>query len=149
MGIENIYIARVTDGLVLVASMEHSSGGERMELFKNQAKQLLKKLNPRSVAKMSIESSPFIFHYVIEDGVCYLTLTDRSYPKRLSFLFLEDISREFVASLKNDFGDDWQHELVRACDSISPNSFFLIFFIVHYSIRKQLGGHMPSLNLTK
>ena len=62
MGIENLYIARVTDGLILVASMEHgSSSTEKMELFKNQAKQLLKKLNARSAAKMSIESNPYVF----------------------------------------------------------------------------------------
>jgi hypothetical protein len=41
MPIENLYIARVQDGLILVASMEHSStnsnvGSDRMELFKNQ-----------------------------------------------------------------------------------------------------------------
>lgn len=45
MGIENVYIARVTDGLVLVASMEHGSSSDRMELFKNQAKQLIKKVS--------------------------------------------------------------------------------------------------------
>jgi hypothetical protein len=38
-----------------------SAVGDKMELFKNQAKQLLKKLNPRSTAKMSIESNPYIF----------------------------------------------------------------------------------------
>jgi vesicle transport protein SEC22 len=62
MGIENLYIARVTDGLILVASMEHGSANtEKMEVFKNQAKQLLKKLNNRSAAKMSIESNQFVF----------------------------------------------------------------------------------------
>lgn len=41
MPIENLYIARVQDGLILVASMESSNsnsngGSDRMELFKNQ-----------------------------------------------------------------------------------------------------------------
>ena len=53
-----------------VASMEHGSsasavGGDKLELFKNQAKQLLKKLTPRSAAKLSIDSNPYIFQYVI------------------------------------------------------------------------------------
>lgn len=63
MGIENLYIARVTDGLILVASMEHGGSGssEKMELFKSQAKAILKKLNNRSAAKMSIESNPYVF----------------------------------------------------------------------------------------
>jgi hypothetical protein len=45
--------------------MEHGSAasqvGDKMEVFKNQAKSLLKKLNPKSTAKMSIESNPYIF----------------------------------------------------------------------------------------
>ena len=82
MGIENVYIARVTDGLTLVASMEHSSSSsDQMEMFKGQAKQLIKKLNTRSAAKMSIESNPYVFHYMIENGICYLMLSDKNYPK--------------------------------------------------------------------
>ena len=63
MGIENCYIARITDGLILVTSTEHSGSGtnEKMELFKTQAKQILKKLNGRSAAKMSIDSNPHPF----------------------------------------------------------------------------------------
>mmetsp|Transcript_18944 Transcript_18944/g.31696 ORF Transcript_18944/g.31696 Transcript_18944/m.31696 type:complete len:226 (+) Transcript_18944:104-781(+) len=110
MPIEHLYVARVIDGLVLVASMDHgSSGGSHMDVYKGQAKQLLKKLNPRSTAKMSIESNPYIFHYMIDKGICYLTLTDKSYPKRLAFLFLEDIAREFEADLIAEYGDEWLH----------------------------------------
>lgn len=41
MPIENLYIARVTDGLILVASMEHGAGAganDRMEIYKNQVR---------------------------------------------------------------------------------------------------------------
>jgi hypothetical protein len=45
--------------------MEHGSSssttGGRMEVYKTQAKQLLKKLNSRSTAKMSIDSNQYIF----------------------------------------------------------------------------------------
>eukprot|EP01032_Pedospumella_encystans_P024614 gene24614-27835_t len=112
MPIEHLYIARVIDGLILVASMDHGTGAgnnQQMDVYKSQAKQLLKKLNPRSTAKMSIESNPYIFHYLIEKGICYLTLTDKSYPKRLAFLFLEEISREFESDLKSEYGDEWLH----------------------------------------
>ncbi|KAJ1410511.1 soluble NSF attachment protein receptor [Ochromonadaceae sp. CCMP2298] len=108
--IVNLYVARVIDGLVLVASMDHAStSGSNMDVYKGQAKQLLKKLNPRSTAKMSIETNPYIFHYMIEKGICYLTLTEKSYPKRLAFLFLEEISRDFEADLHAEYGDDWLH----------------------------------------
>lgn len=113
MGIENVYIARVTDGLILVASMEHNSGSSSSEMdsYKTQAKSLLKKLNARSAAKMSIESNPYVFHYMIDNGICYLMLSDKSYPKKLAFLFLEEISREFIASLQIEHGDEWLREL--------------------------------------
>ncbi len=36
------------------------------------------------------------FHsYLIEGGVCYLTLCDRSYPKKLAYQYLEELQREF------------------------------------------------------
>ena len=33
--------------------------------------------------------------YIIENGVCYLTLTEKMFPSRLAFGFLEDIAKEF------------------------------------------------------
>ncbi len=88
-----------------------------------QAKQILKKLGPRSASKMSIDSNTYIFQsvfiysiiykihsvscsYMIDNGICYLTLTDKSYPKRLAFLFLEEISKDFIADLKAEHGDE-------------------------------------------
>lgn len=40
-------------------------------LFKRMAKE--KPANSR----MSVDSGPFVFHYIIHGGVCYLTLTDK------------------------------------------------------------------------
>ncbi len=44
---------------------------------------------------MSIESGPFTFYYVIEGDVCYLTLTDKAYPKKLAFQYLDELQSEF------------------------------------------------------
>lgn len=33
--------------------------------------------------------------YIIEGRVCYLTMCDRAYPKKLSFQYLEDLKNEF------------------------------------------------------
>merc|ERR1719230_1593204 len=46
----------------------------------------------------------FIFHYKMEDGVCYMALFDTSYPKNLAFAFLEEIHRLFQEELKREFG---------------------------------------------
>ena len=54
------FVARASDALLLVASFEHSleasSDPSSMDMYKSQAKQILKKLNGKSVAKCSIES---------------------------------------------------------------------------------------------
>ncbi len=108
MPIESVYIARVNDGMILVASMDRSSE-PKMELYKNQSKQILKKLNSgASASRMSVDSNPFVFHYIIENNICYLVLTDKAYPKRLAFLFLEEIHGSFVEELKEEHGEEWQ-----------------------------------------
>lgn len=102
------FVARVADGLLLVASMEHMTDNqETLDVYKSQAKQIFKKLNTRSVAKCSIESGPYTFHYTIERGICYLTLTEKGYPKRLAYLYLEDIHTAFIDELRRDHGEDW------------------------------------------
>lgn len=46
--------------------------------------------------RMSIESGPFTFHYLVDAGdVCYLTLTEKAYPKKLAFQYLEELASEF------------------------------------------------------
>ena len=48
-----------------------------------------------------------MYSYMIDNGICYLTLTDKSYPKRLAFLFLEEISKDFEADLRAEHGDEY------------------------------------------
>ena len=36
-------------------------------------------------SRMSVDSGHFVFHYMIEADVCYLTLTEKSYPKKLAY----------------------------------------------------------------
>ena len=46
--------------------------------------------------KLSVESGSFYFHYLISDGVVYLTLADKGYPKKLAYQYLEELQREFA-----------------------------------------------------
>ena len=36
-----------------------------------------------------------MFHYLTEEGVCYLVLADKGYPKKLAYQYLEELQREF------------------------------------------------------
>ncbi|OQR82114.1 vesicle-trafficking protein SEC22b [Thraustotheca clavata] len=103
------FIARVADGMLLVASMESAGDyNDNLDTYKQQGKQIMKKLNQRSPTKCSIESGSYCFHYLIDEGNCYLTLSDKNYPKRLAFLYLEEIHRGFVDELYRDHGENWR-----------------------------------------
>ena len=43
-----------------------------------------------------MDSGYFVFHYMIDTDVCYLTLTEKSYPKKLAYQYLEELQSEFV-----------------------------------------------------
>ncbi|XP_071490181.1 vesicle-trafficking protein SEC22b-like [Diadema antillarum] len=91
-------IARVADGLPLAASMqEDEQAGRSLQDYQNQAKMLFRKLNDQSPSKCSIESGPMIFHYLIQTGICYLTLCEKSFSKRLAFNYLEELHQEFYS----------------------------------------------------
>jgi hypothetical protein len=43
--------------------------------------------------------------YIIEDGICYLAITERAYPRKLVFAYLADVHKDFVTELQRDNGD--------------------------------------------
>ncbi|XP_063972620.1 vesicle-trafficking protein SEC22b-B [Diachasmimorpha longicaudata] len=89
-------IARIADGLPLAATMqEDEQSGKSILEYQNQAKMLFRKLAPQSPARCTIETGPYLFHYLIENDVCYLVLCERNWSKRLAYSYLEDIAQEF------------------------------------------------------
>nr|XP_033771136.1 vesicle-trafficking protein SEC22b-B-like [Geotrypetes seraphini] len=89
-------VARVQDGLLLAASMQESEQSSRnLQEYQNQAKQLFRKLSEHSPSRCSLEAGPMTFHYLISQGVCYLTLCNESYSKKLAFSYLEELQVEF------------------------------------------------------
>ncbi|KAJ1566325.1 SNAP receptor [Cladochytrium tenue] len=93
--VKSTIIARAVDGLPLAASMDDEES-DNLADYKNQAKLIFKRISSTdSDQRCSIESGPYVFHYLIELGVCYLCLCDRSYPKKLAFAYLEELQKEF------------------------------------------------------
>ncbi|KAK4373823.1 hypothetical protein RND71_004500 [Anisodus tanguticus] len=90
-------IARVTDGLPLAEGLDDGRDVPDADFYKQQAKSLFKNLSMGQIdaSRMSVETGPYVFHYNIEGRVCYLTMCDRSYPKKLAFQYLEDLKNEF------------------------------------------------------
>ena len=47
--------------------------------------------------KMTVESGNYFFHYLINSGVCYFTLAEKGYPKKLAYQYLEELFKEFTS----------------------------------------------------
>eukprot|EP00741_Cyanophora_paradoxa_P016039 tig00000042_g15484.t1 len=92
-------ISRVSDALPLAASMddEKEAGKIDLESYKTQAKKIFKSLSNYSDPRCTIDAGQFTFHYLIDGGVAYLVLTDKVYPRKLAFSYLEELSREFFS----------------------------------------------------
>lgn len=90
-------IGRSDDGLLLSASGMNDSdfSGQSSVEYQNQAKQLFKTLRIDSPPQMTIETGPYVFHYLLENRICYLCLCEKTYSKRLAFSYLEDLATEF------------------------------------------------------
>jgi len=101
-------VARVTDGLMLVASMDSASTSRNLEQHKQDGKQLIRQLNTTSPHQCTIESGEYWFHYIIEGLVVYLALTAKSYPKRLAYLYLTDLKSKFQRHVQLEHGDRWE-----------------------------------------
>ncbi|KAI9144718.1 Longin-like domain-containing protein [Paraphysoderma sedebokerense] len=100
--VQSTIIARVQDGLPLAASMDDDRSSGDLTEYKNQAKLIFKKLTPQSEPRMSIESGQFTLHYLVENGVCYLTIAQNSYPRKLAFDFLNELAKEFYATYAHE-----------------------------------------------
>ncbi|GAA5895254.1 hypothetical protein JCM6882_006629 [Rhodosporidiobolus microsporus] len=97
-----VIIARATDGLPLAASNDDDEQDPKLPEYKQQAKLIFRRLTPQSEPRCSIESGGCTLHYLIADSIIYLTIADRSYPRKLAFSFLSELSTEFSRSYPPD-----------------------------------------------
>ncbi|KAF8457256.1 Longin-like domain-containing protein [Terfezia claveryi] len=83
------------DGVPLCASVDDTQAETELAEVKRQAKLIIRQLNQNSEPRASIESGPVTIHYLIDQHIVYLTITDKSYPRKLAFTYLTDIATEF------------------------------------------------------
>lgn len=60
---------------------------------------------------MSIVAGKNVFYYMVRESLCYLTMTESSYPKRMAFLYLEEVADSILTELTNEFGNDVSYVL--------------------------------------
>ena len=66
---------------------------------------------------MSISSGDKVFYYMTRESLCFLTLAEARYPKRLAFLYLDEICDLILGELVKEFGNhvstivDWWQDV--------------------------------------
>ncbi|KAK9480768.1 Longin-like domain-containing protein [Lipomyces japonicus] len=96
--IKSTTIVRLVDKLPLSASVDDSQQPNELAKYTTEEKEIIRKLTDTAEPRASIESGPYTHHYLIAHGVIYITIAERSYPRKLAFTYLDDLDREFIAS---------------------------------------------------
>lgn len=75
---------------------------------------------------MAIGSDRMVFYYMARDNLCFLTLCEESYPKRLAFLYLDEIADLILQELLQEYGTN-----VRIGTHVRSNeAFFHAYMLV-------------------
>ncbi|KAJ3124525.1 SNAP receptor [Nowakowskiella sp. JEL0407] len=75
--------------------------------YKKLGKSLIRLFSPEFITeplptRASIVVGEFIFHYIVENGVIFLTLCERTYPRLLAFSYLIELVRSFFQEIASD-----------------------------------------------
>lgn len=84
--------------MMLCASVDDEQSESSLAEVKSQIKLILRRLNRNSEQQASIESGNYTLHYLIANEIVFLCICDRSYPRKLAFTYLSDLSAEFSNS---------------------------------------------------
>ncbi|KAF7433357.1 SNAP receptor [Pleurotus ostreatus] len=91
-------ICRASDSLPLAASVDDEDTEQLLQEHKQQVKLICRRITSNAEPRCSIESGPFTLHYLIADNVVYFVITDKSYPRKLAFSYLDELSKEFATT---------------------------------------------------
>uniref|UniRef100_A0A8H7XWK3 Protein transport protein SEC22 n=1 Tax=Psilocybe cubensis TaxID=181762 RepID=A0A8H7XWK3_PSICU len=94
--VRSTIIVRASDALPLAASVDDEQTEQTLQEHKQQAKLIFRRITPNAEPCCSIESGPYSLHYLISDNVVFLTIADKSYPRKLAFSYLDELSKEFA-----------------------------------------------------
>ena len=99
-------ITRIADGLPFMESTESISPH-----LKDQAKSISKRLDAHSATRLRVDCGGQQITYLMEEGLCFLVVTDTSYPQRLTLSFLISLHKEFTQYMRDHDGEGWRTQL--------------------------------------
>lgn len=65
---------------------------------KKKCKVIISRITPNSEPQATIESGAFNIHYLMLESIIYICICDKSYPRKLAFSYLTEVSHEFYNS---------------------------------------------------
>lgn len=98
------FITRLSDGLMLVSSYTQT---DELQRYTDDAKRLTRELNHDSPRRCTIEAEKYSFHYSIASNTLFLTLTVKSYPRKLAYIYLDEVSNRFMDYVQRISGPQW------------------------------------------
>ncbi|MBA0806410.1 hypothetical protein Gohar_005864 [Gossypium harknessii] len=147
-------VGRVKDGLPLAQEArymnnETTTSHNLSSNYKQQAEFLLNEISkgalplPSMTIRVDHHSFKYpltpckLYGYLVVNGICFITLCDSSYPRKLAFNYLQDLQKEF-----DKFDNGLIHKITK------PYSFVKFDSIIS-SIRKQYIDTRTQANLSK
>lgn len=117
----------------------HEENNDVLTTYKKQAEFILKEISLQALpsSKMTILVDHHCFNYMVENGICYLTICESSYPRKLAFHCLQDLQQEF---------ERLDSSLV---DRITKPYTFIKLDAIIGNIRKQYADTRTQANLSK
>lgn len=103
---------------MLCASLDRRGGGPYTQQVNDILMDIRRKGTHNLSAKCTIATGgDMSFHYVIDEGVCFLTLSQTSFNKRLVYGFLEELRCSFKAFVETESGPGQSYASVIASAS--------------------------------
>ncbi|KAL4348181.1 hypothetical protein GQ457_17G025070 [Hibiscus cannabinus] len=137
-------VGRVKDGLPLAQEAryltnETTTSHNLSSNYKQQAEFLVHEISRGALplSSMTVRVDHHSFNYLVVNGICFITLCDSSYPRKLAFHYLHDLQKEF-----EKFDNALIHKIIK------PYSF-IKFGSVIANIRKQYIDTRTQANLSK
>ena len=62
--------------------------------FQNVAMKLMERITPNSMKTFELDD--YFFHYINEDGISVLCMTDKQYKRKSAFAFLQDTKKSLL-----------------------------------------------------
>lgn len=104
-------VARTADALPLVATSTPTHNLTVTNEHQQTATKLMRSITA-GTPKQAIQSGNMVFYYMSRDNLCFLTLCEERYPKRMAFLYLEEVADAILQEMIKEFGNTVRSELI-------------------------------------